>query len=43
MWVIRKVKGDVARMIFYMDVRYDGSDGNMPDLRIVNDTRSETR
>ena len=29
-------------MIFYMDVRYDGSDGKMPDLRIVNDTRSET-
>lgn len=36
------VKGDVARMIFYMDVRYDGSDGNMNDLYLVNDTSSET-
>lgn len=36
------VKGDVARMIFYMDVRYDGSDGNMSDLYLVDDTRSET-
>ncbi|WCN07610.1 endonuclease [Marinomonas mediterranea] len=33
-----EVKGDVARMMFYMDTRYDGSDGNMPDLEIVNNT-----
>ncbi|TDO97255.1 endonuclease [Marinomonas balearica] len=33
-----EVKGDVARMIFYMEARYDGSDGNMPDLEIVNST-----
>jgi len=37
-----EVKGDVARMIFYMDVRYDGSDGNMSDLYLVNNTSSET-
>ena len=37
-----EVKGDVARMIFYMDVRYDGSDGNMDDLYLVNNTSSET-
>jgi endonuclease I len=36
------IKGDVARMIFYMDVRYDGNDGSMPDLSIVNDTRSSS-
>jgi len=36
------VKGDVARMIFYMDVRYDGSDGNMSDLYLVDNTVSET-
>ena len=36
------IKGDVARMIFYMDIRYDGSDGNMSDLYLVNDTSSET-
>jgi endonuclease I len=29
------VKGDVARMIFYMAVRYDGSDG-VPDLEVVD-------
>lgn len=27
------MKGDVARMMFYMDVRYEGSnDGGTPDL-----------
>ena len=36
------VKGDIARMMFYMDVRYDGSDGNMNDLYLVNNTSSET-
>ncbi|MBQ4845346.1 ExeM/NucH family extracellular endonuclease [Pseudoalteromonas sp. MMG005] len=30
------VKGDAARMMFYMAVRYDGTDGNMPDLTLVN-------
>ncbi|MBM7074104.1 endonuclease [Shewanella sp. 202IG2-18] len=30
------VKGDVARMIFYMDVRYQGSDNSgTPDLSVV--------
>lgn len=30
------VKGDVARMIFYMDTRYQGNDSNMPDLQLVD-------
>lgn len=30
------VKGDVARALFYMDVRYEGSDGE-PDLKLVDD------
>lgn len=31
------VKGDVARMIFYMDVRYEGGDdSNTPDLSVPN-------
>lgn len=32
------VKGDVARMMFYMDTRYQGAanDGNMPDLILVD-------
>ena len=29
------VKGDVARMVFYMDTRYEGSDAT-PDLRVVD-------
>lgn len=32
------VKGDVARMLFYMAVRYDGSDG--PDLELIDKTDS---
>ena len=36
------VKGDAARMIFYMAVRYAGQDGNMPDLYLVDDTSSST-
>lgn len=36
------VKGDVARSLFYMAVRYDGSDGSMPDLELANDTSSST-
>ncbi len=34
-----EVKGDVARMIFYMEVRYDGSDG-MPDLEVVDEVNT---
>ncbi|MFI3244858.1 MAG: endonuclease [Ferrimonas sp.] len=36
------VKGDVARMMFYMDTRYQGAanDGNMPDLILVDSTNS---
>lgn len=30
------VKGDVARMIFYMELRYDGSDG-VPNLMVVDE------
>jgi endonuclease I len=30
-----EVKGDVARMILYMDVRYEGDNGE-PDLRVVD-------
>ncbi len=32
------VKGDVARMLFYMAVRYDGTDGGTPDLELVDRT-----
>ncbi|CAM2912314.1 endonuclease [Vibrio rarus] len=31
-----EVKGDVARMIMYMDTRYQGNDNNMPDLVVVD-------
>jgi serine protease len=31
-----KVKGDVARMMFYMDVRYEGDDSGTPDLKLVD-------
>ncbi|WP_144206839.1 endonuclease [Shewanella donghaensis] len=31
-----EVKGDVARMIMYMDTRYQGNDSNMPDLVAVD-------
>ncbi|QTH63758.1 ExeM/NucH family extracellular endonuclease [Psychrosphaera ytuae] len=30
------VKGDVARMMFYMDTRYEGFDATTPDLTLVN-------
>lgn len=34
-----RVKGDTARMMFYMVVRYDGNDNsNTPDLLLVNTT-----
>jgi len=29
-----EVKGDIARILFYMDVRYDGSNG-VPDLKLA--------
>ncbi len=34
------VKGDVARMIFYMDARYEVADANMPDLQVVESTNT---
>ena len=34
------VKGDVARMIFYMAVRYEGEGDDMVDLEIVDDPDS---
>ncbi|MFP4125606.1 MAG: endonuclease I family protein [Alphaproteobacteria bacterium] len=34
------IKGDVARMLFYMDVRYDGADGT-PDLELVRGAGGE--
>jgi len=37
------VKGDVARMMFYMDIRYDvGSESTMPDLILVDTVGTET-
>lgn len=35
------VKGDIARMIFYMAVRYEG-DGNEPDLELSNTLQSQS-
>lgn len=36
------VKGDVARMMFYMDVRYEGDDSSgTPDLELVNNSSTE--
>jgi len=36
-----EVKGDVARMMFYMDLRYeDGSDQDMPDLRLIDEVNT---
>ena len=32
-----EVKGDVARMIFYMAVRYEGEEGDLVDLEVIND------
>ncbi len=34
-----EVKGDVARAIFYMDIRYEGSNGE-PNLRVVKGSNS---
>lgn len=33
------VKGDVARMIFYMVTRYEGNDPHTPDLELSNTTK----
>ena len=33
-------RGDVARALLYMDLRYDGSDGGTPDLELVERTTS---
>jgi len=33
---IKKFRGDVARMMFYMDVRYEGGDG-YPDLELIDE------
>ncbi|NLF37937.1 ribonuclease [bacterium] len=36
-WQPRPVEqGDIARALFYMDTRYDGSDPGTPDLQLVN-------
>ncbi len=37
------MKGDVARMMFYMDIRYAGADGdNTPDLLLVDTVETES-
>jgi endonuclease I len=36
----RKVRGDVARMMFYMAVRYEGDDG-YPDLELVESSNTQ--
>lgn len=33
-----EMKGDIARALFYMDVRYDGSTGDENDLRLTDDS-----
>ena len=35
-----EVKGDIARGIFYMAVRYEGDKANEPDLELVEDVDS---
>ncbi|HEF1899754.1 endonuclease I family protein [Bacillus cereus group sp. MYBK108-2] len=34
-----EIKGDIARTLFYMDVRYEGEGG--PDLKLVNDVDTD--
>lgn len=35
-----EVKGDVARMLFYMATRYEGEDGDFVDLELTSDFRT---
>lgn len=35
-----EVKGDVARMLFYMAVRYEGEEGDYVDLELVEDIKA---
>lgn len=37
-----EVKGDIARMMFYMDVRYEGGDG-YPDLELINHSNTSKK
>lgn len=30
------IKGDIARILFYMDLRYEGTDADTPDLELVD-------
>jgi endonuclease I len=36
-----EVKGDVARMLFYMAVRYEGEENDMVDLELINEPDSD--
>jgi endonuclease I len=36
------VKGDIARIIFYMDIRYNGENGE-PDLRVIDSIPHDSR
>lgn len=36
-----EVKGDVARMLFYMAARYEGEEGDMVDLELINNPDSD--
>jgi endonuclease I len=38
-----ELKGDIARIMFYMDVRYQGDVPKEPDLRLVENLPSDTR
>ncbi|BBM83917.1 extracellular ribonuclease [Candidatus Uabimicrobium amorphum] len=43
-WEPRKaVKGDVARIIFYMATRYEGQEGNVPDLKVTDIIMVDTK
>ena len=37
------IKGDIARMMFYMDVRYEGEIGDMPDLVLIDGNSLNSR
>lgn len=36
------IKGDIARMMFYMSVRYDGDKGGVANLELVNQEKSRS-